>query len=255
MTTIKTVPMHLTLVRAAGDEGECIITTPTEDLMGDEVMPGGLDTARYMSSPRAVLFAHDMGRLPVAQTISLAKSLGGVRAKFRWLDHPDAAAVRRVYEAGALGASIGFLINESEPTGRGRGMRFTKTTLTEWSLVPVPANPQCVALVKSLGGRGAPRGGDDFGGVTREEIAAAVREVVTVEARRRTTEAVERERPLTMAEQMFDWDAAFGPAPARDELVPGVSAADVGAALRETLPEMVTAAVGRAVRQAQGKLD
>ena len=251
METIKTLPVHLTLVRGAGDEPECIITTPHEDLMGDEVMPEGMDTARYMGGPKAVLFCHDSGRLPVAQTVSLAKSPGGIRARFRWLDgNPDVAAVRAVYEAGALGASIGFIPRESEPLARGRGLKFTKATLTEWSLVPVPANPQCVALVKSLGGRSASRGGADLSVITREEIATVAREVVGAEARRRTSEAVERGRPLSLAEREFDFTVLVGGA---EDDVP--SAAEIGEALRETLPALVGAAVERAVRQAQGKLD
>ncbi|MBI4254216.1 MAG: hypothetical protein HY616_04025 [Candidatus Rokubacteria bacterium] len=222
--TTKILPATLRMVRTAGDEPEAIITTPHEDLMGDEVMPEGMDTEKYMGGPRAVLFAHDMGRLPVARTVSLAKSPGGIRARFRWMDgNPDAAAVRKVYEAGALGASIGFIPHESEPLGRSRGLRFTKTTLTEWSLVPVPANPQCVALVKSLGGRTVPRGGDG----------------------------------LSDAERAFNFDEAFSaPTPVRPgEIVPGVSAADVAAALRETLPALVEHAVGGAIGRAQGRLD
>jgi hypothetical protein len=150
----KSVPATLT-VRAAGDEPEILITTPSRDLMHDTIDPTGMDVSRYLKGPRAVNFAHDHSRLPVGKTVSLTKSPQGITARFRWLDaNPEARIVRAVFEEGVLGASVEFVPAES-PEPRSGGYHYAKTVLTGWALTGNPANPECLRLVKSLGLRGA----------------------------------------------------------------------------------------------------
>jgi hypothetical protein len=139
-------------VKALGDEPSVLITTPARDLMSDTIDPMGMDVTRYLGGPKAVNFAHDHSRLPVAQTVSLTKSVRGIVARFRWLDdvNPAAAAVRGVFERTALGASVEFIAKDSTPNRAG-GLHFAKSILTGWALTANPANPECIALMKSLG--------------------------------------------------------------------------------------------------------
>ncbi len=147
--TTKVLPATLT-IRATGTAPEVVITTPTVDYMGDTIDPMGMDVTRYMGGPRAVNFAHDHSRLPVGQTVSLAKSERGIRAKFRWLDHPDAQQVRPVFEEGVLGASVEFVPVESARLQNG-GYHYLQTVLTGWALTSNPANVECMRVTKGLG--------------------------------------------------------------------------------------------------------
>lgn len=55
-------------------------------------------------------------------------------------------------EAGVLRAvSVGFLPEEYEQLGKGHGVRYTKQQLAETSLVSIPANPNALAVAKSMG--------------------------------------------------------------------------------------------------------
>src|SRR5438477_9061967 len=113
MSTQKT--KHLTAgvtIRATGDQPSILITTPARDLMSDTIDPEGMDVASYLNGTRAINFAHDHSRLPVAKTVTLARSAQGIRATFAWLDLPDAQLVRRAFEAGVLGASVEFVTVE-----------------------------------------------------------------------------------------------------------------------------------------------
>ena len=149
MSITKRLPFD-TEIRAKGDEAEIIITTPTADYARDRVLPLGMNLDRYLAGPRAVNFAHDHSRLPVARTTALQRTGNGVLARFRWIQNdPDAALVRNSFEQGALGASVEFLVHRSAPNTHG-GLDYVETTLTGYALTGNPANPECVALAKSL---------------------------------------------------------------------------------------------------------
>jgi len=217
------------LIHAKGTAPEVTITTPTRDLMRDTIDPFGMDTTRYLAGPAAVNFAHDHSRLPVAKTTSLRRSPQGIRARFRWLDHPDAQQVRAVFEAGVLGASVEFVSVESE-RNRDGGIHFAKTVLTGWALTGNPANPECVRMLKSLS-------------VGRDYIdldAIAFNDEIDV-------------TPADVVAALREGFAALKVAPP-DELV-GLTASDVAAALREVVADEVGRGVRRAITQARGRVD
>ena len=142
-----------TVVRATGDQPSITITTADADRDGDIVVPEGLDLAAFRKNP-VVLWAHDYRSLPIGSTTSLDVEPGrGIRATWAWLDGDDfAMRVKRAFDAGVVrAASIGFVPLEAEPLGAGRGMRYTRAELLEWSLVPVPANAAAVRTLKALG--------------------------------------------------------------------------------------------------------
>jgi len=237
------------------------ISTGAVDRERDTIAPGGWRLESYRKNP-VVLFGHRHDEPPVGRARSVGVRDGALVAVVEFPEpgvYERADVIRRLVEQDFLRAtSVGFRPIKSVYNEARRGTDFLEQELLEFSIVSVPANAEALLVgpVKSLDRAAldrffaAPRRGLDLDGVTPDEICAAVREVVTVEARRCTTEAVERARPLSLAEQMFDFDALVGGA---EDDVP--SAAEIGEALRETLPALVGAAVGRAVRQAQGKLD
>lgn len=260
--TTKLLPATL-MIRARGSEPEVVITTPTTDYMGDVIDPAGMDTTRYMAGTRAIFLAHDYGKLPVAQTLGLTKSPQGIRARFRWLEgNPEAATVRRVFDEGVLGASVGFISIESEPAAR--GYRYTKSILTEWSLTGNPANPECVRMMKSLGlGHGDEIDLDaipaedeiDLSTLSRADVLGALREAITEQAKAATATAIARARPsLMLPDDEIDLDNI----PYRDDeqdVLAGWRPDDVKAALRAGIHAAAEAGVRRALALARGRID
>ena len=148
----KTFATFKTVVRSAGAAPEITISSSAVDRDGDIIEPSGLDATHYLKNP-VVLFGHDHYALPIARTQSLTADGHGIRAKFSWLENdPDAARVRNAFDQGVLNAaSIGFLPVEWEDLKGSYGRRYTKWQLLEWSIVPVPSNPEAIRTLKSLG--------------------------------------------------------------------------------------------------------
>lgn len=140
-----------TVVRAKGDHPSITITTPAVDRDKEIVDPLGADLTAYRRNP-TVLFGHDYSALPVGVTTAINVTAQGINATWRWLENdPMADRVRNAFEQGVLNAaSIGFLPVETAPAGPGLGRRYTKWQLLEWSLVPVPSNPEAVRTLKRL---------------------------------------------------------------------------------------------------------
>lgn len=140
-----------TVIGAKGDEPTIIISTGSLDRQGDELVPTGAALDAYRKNP-VVLFAHDHNELPVGSTTSISVDASGIRAAWKWLENDARAArVRNAYDQNVLGAaSVGFVPLAWEDLDGG-GLRFTKWELLEWSLCPVPANPEAIRVLKGLG--------------------------------------------------------------------------------------------------------
>lgn len=149
-------------IRALGDdeaEGapriEFIITDESIDRENDRISIDGWTLDEYKRNP-VVLWAHSSRDLPVAKAITLERSLDQLRsvAEFTPQDvNPFGHMVYRLYKAGFLHAvSVGFRPTEySYDPDRGYGINFLKQTLLEYSAVPVPANPNALAIARSSG--------------------------------------------------------------------------------------------------------
>ncbi len=114
----------------------------------------GMSTDGYMRNP-VVMWAHDVfgrspsGGLPIGRTLELGRGADGrMVAEFEFLaEDPFAQRVKNAWDKGFLrAASVSWVPVESGPDGAGR-WRDMKSELVEWSLVPVPADPD--ALRKS----------------------------------------------------------------------------------------------------------
>ena len=154
----------------------------------------GLSVDNYMLNP-VVMWAHDVsgrspsGGLPIGRTLELDKTEAGrLVAEFEFLsDDPFARRVQNAWDKGFLrAASISWLPIETAPSRDG-GYRDTRSDLLEWSIVPVPSDPdalrECHArLLEDFLGTADPRVGEQppAGGGTPlpGEDLAAVRELL-----------------------------------------------------------------------------
>ncbi|HWP59538.1 MAG TPA: hypothetical protein VNL14_16720 [Candidatus Acidoferrales bacterium] len=152
---IKSVPIPET--KALDDEGNLfrfVISTDSVDREKDTIATTGWKIDNWKANP-VVLWAHNYRALPVAGgrnlTIEEHRVLSDADfSESRKLD-PFAETVRGYVAAKLLRtSSVGFdpfkwIINEER-----RGWDFIEQELLEWSIVPVPANPEAVQLARSL---------------------------------------------------------------------------------------------------------
>lgn len=274
---------------ATDDEPSMIISTANIDRDNDIIEPSGGEFAAYLTNP-VVGWQHlREGAMPIGSTTRLAVERDGIRATWRWLQgDPLADRVRNAFEQGVIrAASIGFHPIAWEPLGNG-GRRYTRWELLEWSLVAVPSNRQSVRVLRSLDlwdGDEAlitlpdadnPLLLDLIGDIDEptldvaEEtfevderaagraIAASVREGL----REAVSAAVRRELDIRRGRLVDDGAWSHDPDVRRvknAEARADFSRADIAAAAREAMPdilcEVVTHAVRRGVRMATGKLD
>jgi len=133
-----------------GDIYYATITTNDLDRQGEIVDPDGIDFTNFMVNG-VVLYGHSYTgeeSIPVARVTSLALIHDGDHKKldagWRFQDYdvsPRISAVRKSWERGFLNTvSIGFLERERD------GNTITKSELLEFSIVPIPANPQALRL-------------------------------------------------------------------------------------------------------------
>ncbi|TIX28916.1 hypothetical protein [Mesorhizobium sp.] len=141
-----------------------IMTTETTDRYRDIVSQAGLNIERFLENPQGLLF-HNSRSWPCGTWSDVTKVLSGRPKRTEGVlnflpegtDEDADRAARHVAVGSLRTISIGFipdwsdvdfiLDDDEDWTG---GFRFNKSELIEGSLVPVPANPDC--LVKDAGG-------------------------------------------------------------------------------------------------------
>lgn len=152
-----------------------VITTPSKDRMGDEVIPEGCDLIAYRRSP-VVFFGHQSIPFPVGVSESPQGILSvtinpGRDVRATCYFHQSTKEASQVFDLVAKGilrgVSIGFnplsepipLPREygqpplpNKPPGHG-GFRYERWELLEWSFVGVPANSTC-GVVRQMISRG-----------------------------------------------------------------------------------------------------
>lgn len=134
---------------------EFIITDASIDRENDTIAIDGWNLDEYKRNP-VVLWAHSSRDLPIGKAVTLERNLDQLRsvAEFTPQDvNPFGHMCYRLYKAGFLHAvSVGFRPTEySYDPDRGYGINFLKQTLLEYSAVPVPANPNALAVARSAG--------------------------------------------------------------------------------------------------------
>ena len=166
MSTIAAKQIHTTVsatkLDTSGTLPSMTVSTSIPDRDNDRVLPQGGDFQHFLRNP-VLCWGHSHSDLPIGTVTQLASDATGVRMQWKWL-HNDAFAdrVRNAYEQGVVrAASIGFIPQRSVRNEYG-GEDHREWELIEISLVSVPANPQAVRTLKSLG-LWDERGQDDEG--------------------------------------------------------------------------------------------
>jgi HK97 family phage prohead protease len=146
-----------TITASASDEGlpSCVISTINPDRDADRVIPEGMDASNFLKAP-TLMWSHGgpnrYASLPIGTVTSLSVTPGqDIKATWRWLENdPFADRVKNAWNQGAVrGTSIGFRPIKSAPNGK--GVDFETWELLELSICPIPANPEAVRTLKSLG--------------------------------------------------------------------------------------------------------
>jgi HK97 family phage major capsid protein len=130
-------------------EGElqAVVASDKLDRHGEILDIQGLDYSDFKKNP-VVLWAHDYSQPPIGKAVTLRKVGGQLVAKIKFAiaESPFAKQIHDLYMGGFLNAfSIGFIPEQMEDN------RYTKSSMIEFSAVPIPANPDALALAKSKG--------------------------------------------------------------------------------------------------------
>jgi len=130
------------------------ISTGSVDRERDTLAVEGWDLASYRRNP-VVLWAHDYSGLPVGRAESVLARSGQLIARMEFVPgevHPFAETVRQLVDGGFLKAtSVGFRPLEWVFNEERMGFDFKKQELLEFSIVPVPANPEALVEAKRAG--------------------------------------------------------------------------------------------------------
>ena len=129
-----------------------VLSDASMDRMGDVIDPDGWELHNFKKNPVA-LWNHNPS-FPIGKWINLRTENGELRGDLKLAPLGTSARIdeiRRLVEADILRAvSVGFLPIHAEPLTKAGGTRFRKTELVETSLVAIPANPNALAIAKSL---------------------------------------------------------------------------------------------------------
>lgn len=144
---IKTIHLSINSKDLGEGEVEAIISSGSTDRHGEKIDIDGMDTRKYMKNP-VVLWAHDSTSLPIAMATKLWKESGKLMGRFKFAvsEYPFAKTVYELVRGGFIRAvSVGFIPLEME------GNVYSKSEMLEFSVVPVPANPEALIFAKQLG--------------------------------------------------------------------------------------------------------
>jgi HK97 family phage prohead protease len=141
---------------AAEVEGmEFVLSDESPDRIGDVIMSDGWELRSFARNPIA-LFNH-RSDWPIGRWANLRVEDRALRGKLALAPEgtsPRIDEIRKLVEVGILRAvSVGFRELEAEQLDKKNpwgGVKYKKQELTECSLVSVPANPNALAVVKSL---------------------------------------------------------------------------------------------------------
>lgn len=145
-------------IKAADGGGEralsFTITTGAVDRDGDTISPDGWDVEAYMKNP-VVLWAHMSRTPPIGRALSITRVASALKATAEFMPpdlNPMADMAFRMLKGGWLKAvSVGFLPTEWSYDETRGGVNFLKQTLLEFSVCPVPSNPEALLDAKHAG--------------------------------------------------------------------------------------------------------
>lgn len=153
-------------IKAIDDEKRTVsfvISTEAVDRDRDTIRVAGWQLKNFKKNP-VVLFAHDSRTPPIAQAKNVRKEDGALKADAQFLP-PDMAEHDHVRFTDMIfqmikgkflrATSVGFLPisfqRVDDDDDRKFGLDFLKTELLEFSIVPVPSNPEALVQARSAG--------------------------------------------------------------------------------------------------------
>lgn len=146
-------------VRAIGAENsrliEFIVSTGRVDRENDTIAPTGWDLADYKNNP-VVLWVHDHWSPPIGNSRSMYLDGDALKSMCEFTPedlNPFGYQIYRLYAGGFMHAcSAGFQpIEYTYDETRKYGVNFIRQSMLEYSCVPVPANPDALAVARSKG--------------------------------------------------------------------------------------------------------
>jgi HK97 family phage prohead protease len=132
------------LAGMSGRTRKFVISTSGVDRDNDTIDQSGWNLANYKANP-VVLWAHDYSQLPIARAVDIHVEGNNLVAMAEFADHAFADTVLRLIDGGFLRAtSVGFKPTKAVENVERGGYDFKAQELLEFSVVPVPANPQAL---------------------------------------------------------------------------------------------------------------
>jgi len=120
------------------------ISTASVDRDSDTINPAGWDLRAYTKNP-VVLWAHDYSAFPIGKAVEVTKNASRLQARAEFAKHEFADTVLMLLKDGFLKAtSVGFRPTKFEFNEKRGGVDFIEQELLEFSIVPVPANPEAL---------------------------------------------------------------------------------------------------------------
>ena len=233
-----------------GSAHRMVIAANERSRNGDEVNLRGINFTNYRKNP-VVLWAHDSYQgIPIAKTLKIGHDdQGQIEADFEFnSDDEFAARVENAWNGGFIrAASIRFMptkvVEMLDEQGRVDRLRIEESDLLEWSLVPIPADPDSVrAAARALNlpeeiFRGIePEPEDDEAEPPTEEREPEPKQGDLIEALTERVDALEREaKALSVQEAAQEQTEA----PESDEQEDGelVAVGEELAAIRQIIEE------------------
>ena len=138
------------------------ISTDTIDRSREVLDPEGVDLTNYKKNP-VVLWAHDYSKLPIGKALWVKRDGKTILSKMKFASTDFAQEVFQLYKEGILKAfSVGFIPKQTEyakydpdedqeKSKKKPRATYKKWELLEYSAVPVPANPDAIALAVQKG--------------------------------------------------------------------------------------------------------
>ncbi len=147
-----------------------VLSTANEDRAGDTIDQSGWMLENYRANP-VVLWAHDSRNPPIGKCSNVRVTARGLEGDVTFAsadEYEFADTVYRLCKGGFINAgSVGFMSHAYSlrrgPKEEFLGIHFEKNELTEFSICPVPMNPDALAVARSLAdGAGLERLGEEY---------------------------------------------------------------------------------------------
>lgn len=239
------------------------ISTAAVDRDKDTLDPKGWVLDGYRDNP-VVLWAHDSKSLPIARASEVRITPDGLEAVAEFPtaeDYPFADQVYRLAKAGFINAtSVGFIPHEGQFNKSRGGYDWTSQELIEFSLVPVPSNPEALIQARAAGLGDAVDALTDWASAIVKDMKAG--RVLSAANRARVQQMRDASAQcMGMCDEMLAMDsedemkAAPAPVPAAPLPLRGrfyrITPAAIVDAVKSALPDAVRAGI----RLALGRLD